>query len=85
MIIIKSNLFSRPLHGLRLSSSDPSDKSPGYSQSSAKRGLSGTDFLGKAPKDGGHAEGFTQKERLSVNTSYSPSVFPPDKAFGIVR
>jgi hypothetical protein len=28
---------------------DPSDKSPGYFQPSAKRGLSGTDLLGKSP------------------------------------
>jgi hypothetical protein len=43
-----SNFVSRPLHGLRLGSADPSDKSLGYFQPSAKRGLGGTDFSGKA-------------------------------------
>jgi hypothetical protein len=31
-------------------STDPSDKSLGYSQPSAKRGLSKADFLGEAPQ-----------------------------------
>jgi hypothetical protein len=34
-----SDVFSRPCHGLRLGFDDPSDKSLGYFQSSAKRGL----------------------------------------------
>jgi hypothetical protein len=49
MIIIRSSTFSAVRFTDFVSvSTDPSDKSLGYFQSSAKRGLSRTDFLGKA-------------------------------------
>jgi hypothetical protein len=50
MIIIRSSkLFSVRFTDFVSVPTYPSDKSLGYFQSSARRGLTGTDFLGKAP------------------------------------
>src|SRR5258707_2871335 len=66
MITTRSgSLFSRPLHGLRLGSGRPSDKSLGYFQPSAKRGLSGAYFLGKAPS----GCSFDQSKKTAISSS----------------
>src|SRR5947207_9465323 len=76
MIIIRSSNFSAVRSTDFVSvPTDPSDKSLGYFQSSAKRGLSGTDFLGKAmPGSKFHLASFTLRQTLSTLSKYPGEV-----------